>query len=231
MLHGLCLWVVRWRTWPGVLVTVWLLSHCKVTGSRDDRHWWSDDLRRIKAPIALPSAIKFDNVSHVITAKKTAKRVQHFHSVCFAYFLFSVVVVVALISLVPLPCKTILDHGTIIFCLKNRRFDGKRRTKSMSAGNHSEVHYWLEDSADRSFILAWCRSICPKGYPLNRKLYDPTHYFLRYCYLNHYAGWIRDRHTILLGDAFKGRNDPAVGSTERPFFFPQLFGSSCALKS
>ena len=106
------------------------------------------------------------------------------------------------------------------FSLKNRRFDGKRRTKSMSAGNHSEAHYWLEDSADRSFILAWCRSICPKGYPLNRKLYDPTHYFLRYCYLNHYTGWIRDRHTILLGDAFKGRNDPAVGSTERPFFSP-----------
>ena len=106
------------------------------------------------------------------------------------------------------------------FCLKNRRFDGKRRTKSMSAGNHSEALYWLEDSADRSFILAWCRSICPKGYPLNKKLYDPTYYFLRYCYLNHYAGWIRDRHTILLGDAFKGRNDPAVGSTNSPFFLP-----------
>ena len=67
-----------------------------------------------KGPIALPSAIKFDNVSRVITAKKPAKSVQHFHSVCFAYFLFSVVVVVALISLVPLPRKTILDHGTIL---------------------------------------------------------------------------------------------------------------------
>ena len=67
-----------------------------------------------KGPIALPSAIKFDNVSRVITAKKPAKSVQHFHSVCFAYqFLVSVVVVVALISLVPLPRKTILDHGTI----------------------------------------------------------------------------------------------------------------------
>ena len=39
---------------------------------------------------------------------------QHFHSVCFTYFLVSVVVVVALISIVPLPRKTILDHGTIL---------------------------------------------------------------------------------------------------------------------
>ena len=83
-----------------------------VTASRDYRH--SDDLRRIKAPVALPSAIKFDNVSRVTTPKKPAKSVQHFHSVCFAYFLVSVVVVVALISLVPLPQKTVLDHGTIL---------------------------------------------------------------------------------------------------------------------
>lgn len=112
------------------------------------------------------------------------------------------------------------------FCLKNRRFDGKRRTKSMSAGSHSETHYWLEDSADWSFVLAWCRPICPKGHPLNRKLYVHNHYFLRYCYLNH-PGWIRDRHTILLGDAFKGRNDPAVGSTKYLFFSPVVRQPLC----
>ena len=34
-------------------------------------------------------------------------------------------------------------------------------------------------------------------------------------------------HTILLGDAFKGRNDPAVGSTKRPFFSPVVRQPLC----
>ena len=106
------------------------------------------------------------------------------------------------------------------FCLKNRRFDGKRRTKSMSAGNHSEAHYWLEDSANRSFILAWCRSICPKGYPLNRKLYDHTHYFLRYCYLNHYAGSIRDPIPFYLVMLSKGAMIQLWAAQKDLFFSP-----------
>lgn len=50
-------------------------------------------------------------------------------------------------------------------------------------------------------------------------MFTPITFYDTGCTFYH-AGCIRDRHTILLGDAFKGRNDPAVGSTKRPFYVP-----------
>ena len=63
------------------------------------------------------------------------KKVLHFQSFCFANFFIPVVVVIALSLLVVLPRKTIL--GMRQFCVKNRRFDGKRATKYPYRGSLS----------------------------------------------------------------------------------------------
>ena len=79
--------------------------------------------------------IKFDNFSRALTARKPAEKCAARSEYLFcAYFSFSVVVVVALSTLV-------LKHGKQFlicddFAWKNRRFNRKRATKSMSAGTH-----------------------------------------------------------------------------------------------
>ena len=81
--------------------------------------------------------LTFDNVSRAKKAKKSAKNgVLHVQSFCFAYltccfffcFFVSVVVVVALGSLVGLPRKPIPNMRR--FRLKNLRFDGKRARRN-----------------------------------------------------------------------------------------------------
>ena len=85
----------------------------------------------------IANPLTFDNVSRAKKAKKSAKNgALHVHSFCFAYltscfffcFLVSVVVVVALGSLVGLQRKPILNMRR--FRLKNLRFDGKRARRN-----------------------------------------------------------------------------------------------------
>ena len=83
----------------------------------------------IKATIALHSDLKFnDRVSNAIKAKKSAKK-------CAARSGFNVLVSN---SQEALPCRTILDTTQATISLKNRQFDGKRATKTTSAGIHTQ---------------------------------------------------------------------------------------------
>ena len=92
--------------------------------------------------------IKFDDVSHAMTAKKPAKKVLHIQSFWFANFLVPVVAVIALSLLVVLPRKTILDMRRL--CLKNRRFDGERATKYPYRGSLSG------DFRDNRIFFSFC---------------------------------------------------------------------------
>ena len=70
----------------------------------------------------------------------TIANVLHFQSFCFAYFLVLVVIVVTLNSLVTWQHKTIFWYATI--SPEKSTIDGKRATKSTSAGTHT-VAQWL----------------------------------------------------------------------------------------
>ena len=102
-----------------------MITTDEATASRDytQRRYWFAFL------------IKFDNFSLALTAKKPAEKCAARSEYLFcAYFLVSVVVVVALSTLV-------LKHGKQFlicddFAWKNRRFNRKRATKSTSAGTH-----------------------------------------------------------------------------------------------
>ena len=62
-----------------------------------------------KSKLRRSQSIKFDNVNRAMTAKKpTTEKSVLYVRFCFASFLVSVIFVVALCSLVALPCKAIL---------------------------------------------------------------------------------------------------------------------------
>ena len=73
----------------------------------------------------------------------TIANVLHFQSFCFPYFFVFVVIVVTLSSLVTWQHKTIFWYATIL--PEKSTIDGKRATKSTSAGTHT-VAQWLVTS-------------------------------------------------------------------------------------
>ena len=86
----------------------------------------------IKTTLALPS---LTTLVMQWRQRNLPKKVLHFQSFCFANFFIPVVVVIALSLLVVLPRNTILDMRQ--FCVKNRRFHGKRATKYPYRGSLS----------------------------------------------------------------------------------------------
>ena len=106
----------------------------------------------------------------------------------FAYSLISVVVVVALISLVTLPRKTIMR----LFCLKNRRIDGKRVTKWTSAiwlsvqrliGPSNEIIMRLWNVTDRDHVAVWLSqgmTLC-KRFALCKGIQDSLGFWIPRC--------------------------------------------------
>ena len=94
--------------------------------------------------------IKFDDVSHAMTAKKPAKKVLHFQSFCFASFLVPVFVVIALSLLVVLRRKQFLIWDD--FAWKPTIW-WKRATKATSAGTHSKALNLLGDFCDNRMVF------------------------------------------------------------------------------
>ena len=128
-------------------------------------------------------------VSRAMTTKKPAKKMCCTLRVfIFAYSLISVVVVVALISLVTLPRKTIMR----LFCLKNRRIDGKRVTKWTSAiwlsvqrliGPSNEIIMRLWNVTDRDHVAVWLSqgmTLC-KRFALCKGIQDSLGFWIPRC--------------------------------------------------
>ena len=72
----------------------------------------------IKVTMALPFTSRLMTLAMQWWQRNRPKSLLHVQSFCFAYFLISMVIVVALSLLVALLCNTILGMGW--FCLKNR---------------------------------------------------------------------------------------------------------------
>ena len=93
-------------------------------------------------------SIKFDNVNRAMTAKKpTTEKSVLYVRFCFASFLVSVIFVVALCSLVALPCKAILVMRRTVRLMRKPTTWWKRRDEIVDRrypyrGSHSLERSW-----------------------------------------------------------------------------------------
>lgn len=98
-----------------------------------------------RSPLIL---IKFDNVNRAMTAKKpTTEKSVLYVRFCFASFLVSVIFVVALCSLVALPCKAILVMRRSVRLMRKPTTWWKRRDEIVDRrypyrGSHSLERSW-----------------------------------------------------------------------------------------
>ena len=96
-----------------------------------------------KSKLRRSQSIKFDNVNRAMTAKKpTTEKSVLYVRFCFASFLVSVIFVVALCSLVALPCKAILVMRRSVRLMRKPTTWWKRRDEIVDRrysyrGSHS----------------------------------------------------------------------------------------------
>ena len=101
-----------------------------------------------KSNLRRSQSIKFDNVNRAMTAKKpTTEKSVLYVRFCFASFLVSVIFVVALCSLVALPCKAILVMRRSVRLMRKPTTWRKRRDEIVDRrypyrGSHSLERSW-----------------------------------------------------------------------------------------
>ena len=101
-----------------------------------------------KSKLRRSQSIKFDNVNRAMTAKKpTTEKSVLYVRFCFASFLVSVIFVVALCSLVALPCKAILVMRRSVRLMRKPPTWRKRRDEIVDRrypyrGSHSLERSW-----------------------------------------------------------------------------------------
>ena len=101
-----------------------------------------------KSKLRRSQSIKFDNVNRAMTAKKpTTEKSVLYVRFCFASFLVSVIFVVALCSLVALPCKAILVMRRSVRLMTKPTTWRKRRDEIVDRrypyrGSHSLERSW-----------------------------------------------------------------------------------------
>ena len=101
-----------------------------------------------KSKLRRSQSIKFDNVNRAMTAKKpTTEKSVLYVRFCFASFLVSVIFVVALCSLVALPCKAILVMRRSVRLMRKPTTWRKRRDEIVDRrypyrGSHSLERSW-----------------------------------------------------------------------------------------